>query len=235
MKMRTMAKIILLLGLAVTFFLSTNSAHALLTLRLSDGTTTFDVSDGDVVGSEVDASSTSGVITYSGLFGNFNLNVTTGVQSGTNTLPVLAFNTFEVSNPSGGTLTVSLSNTNFEPTSSPTGFTMHGSGTAIVGSGTVSFYSYIDNTNTLFGEGSPLGSLGPYTSASFSGDNNGSISSLATPYALTAKAIINLNGNTMMQTTSNIAIVPEPISSILFILGGATFGLRHCLKSRKRQ
>jgi hypothetical protein len=39
----------------------------------------------------------------------------------------------------------------------------------------------------------------------------------------------------MMQTNSNIAIVPEPISSILFILGGATFGLRHCLKNRKRQ
>jgi len=106
--MRTMAKIILLLGLVVTLFLSTNSAHALLTLKLSDGTTTFDVSDGDVVGPEVDASSASGVITYSGFFGNFNLNVTTGVQSGTNTLPVLAFNTFEISNPSGGTLTHGL-------------------------------------------------------------------------------------------------------------------------------
>jgi len=78
---------------------------------------------------------------------------------------------------------------------------MHGSGSAIQGSGTVNFYSYIDNSNTLFGEGTPLGSLGAYTSASYSGATSGSISSLSNPYALTAKTTINLSGNSIMQTT----------------------------------
>jgi len=231
MKMRMMVKIIVLLGVAVIFFLGTNSAHATATLRLSDGSTIIDIADG----SGLDVSSAAGVITYSGSIGNFTLNVETGVQSGTNSLPVLALNTFDISNPSGGTLTAWLSNTGFVPTSSPAGFTMHGSGTAIVGSGTVNFNSYIDTTNTLFGDDTPLGSLGAYSSASYNGDTSGSISSLANPYALTAKATINLSGNSIMQTTTNVAIVPEPISSTLFIFGGATLGFMRFQKMKRHR
>ena len=149
---------VIILLCSIVFFLNTQSAHALATIRLDDGTTALDIADGSIL----DTSLAAGVITYSGSIGNFTVNVTTGVQGGTTSLPILAFNTFDISNSSGGTLTAWFSNTGFGPTSSPAGYTMHGSGTAIQGSGTVNFYSYIDNTNTMFGEGTLLGSLGPY-------------------------------------------------------------------------
>ncbi len=37
----------------------------------------------------------------------------------------------------------------------------------------------------------------------------------------------------MAKTTTNVAIVPEPVSSTLFILGGATLGLRLYMKRKK--
>ncbi len=69
MKMRAMAKMILLLfGVAVTFFLSTNSAYAIASIKLDDGINTpLIISDGGVG----DSSAATGVITYSGTYGVF--------------------------------------------------------------------------------------------------------------------------------------------------------------------
>jgi len=109
---------------------------------------------------------------------------------------------------------------------------MSGSLSSIVGSGTVSFDSYIDNTNALFGQGVLLGHLGPYTSTD-SGTTSGSIASLLNPYSLTTKTTVSLTEGSMMQTTTNVAIVPEPISSTLFLVGAATLGYRRFRKTIK--
>ena len=44
-------------------------------------------------------------------------------------------------------------------------------------------------------------------------------------------ATINYNGGQLIQATT---VVPEPISSTLFIVGGATLGFRHYRKKFKK-
>ncbi|UCD35016.1 MAG: hypothetical protein JSU90_12105 [Nitrospiraceae bacterium] len=220
--------LLMLVTLTLVMIAGIQSAYAQSAIKLDDGINApLVIADGSLM----DVSPASGVVTYSGAYGVFNVLVSTGVQSGTNSYPVIGLNTFEV-NSGSGTLTAWYSNTGFGPTSSPAGYDMSGSLSSIVGSGTVNFYSYIDNTDTLFGEGTLLGSLGPYSSVD-SGISSGSVATLSNPYSLTTKTTVNLTAGSMMQTTANVAIVPEPISSTLFIVGAATLGFRRFRKIKK--
>ena len=225
----------------IIFFLvfgaAIQSAHAQSgtpTIRLWDGT--GDINTNSIViadqGSN-DSSSLLDVVTWSGSYGAFDVVVSSGVQSGSDLLPVLGLNTFEVTSTSGGTLYAWFSNTGFGPAPTPAGFDMSGSLSSITGSGTVDFYSYTDNSDTLFGEGNLLGSLGTYSNVA-SGSTSGSAGSLSNPYSLTTKTVVSLNAGSTMQTTANVAIVPEPISSTLFIVGGATLGFRRFRKKFKK-
>ena len=227
------------LSLVVFMFvlvLGIQSAHAQSgtpSILLWDGngdinTTSILIADGGTN----DTSGLTNVVTYSGTYGVFSVVVSSGVQSGSDLLPVLGLNTFEVTtSTSGGTLYAWFSNTGFGPAPTPAGFDMSGSLSSITGSGTVDFYSYTDNSNTLFGEGNLLGSLGTYSMVD-SGSTSGSAGSLSNPYSLTTKTVVTLAASSTMQTTANVAIVPEPISSTLFIVGGATLGFRRWRKKR---
>ena len=216
--------------------LGIQSAHAASgnpAIRLWDGTgnvTTNSILIVDQGGN--DTSLLANVVTYSGTYGAFDVIVSSGVQSGSDILPVLGLNTFEVTSTSGGTLYAWFSNTGFGPAPTPAGFDMSGSISSILGSGTVDFYSYTDNSDTLFGEANLLAHLGPYSSSptGTGGSTSGSAGSLLNPYSLTTKTVVSLNAGSIMQTTANVAIVPEPVSTTLFIVGGATLGFRRFRK-----
>jgi len=226
----------ILIGICSLVLMSTQTVHAAPgtpTIRIWDGI--GDINTNSIIiadGSSLDTSPLiSNVVTYSGSYGVFNVIVSSGVQSGTSLYPELGLNTFEVSG-GAGTLYAWFSNTGFGTTPTPAGFDMSGSLSSITGSGSVTFDSYIDNSNTLFGEGTLLASLGSYTSTN-SGTTSGTVS-LSNPYSLTTKTTVNLTAGSNMQTTTNVAIVPEPVSTTLFIVGGATLGFRRFRKRFKK-
>ncbi|HBH61495.1 MAG TPA: hypothetical protein DDX85_07110, partial [Nitrospiraceae bacterium] len=115
MKKRNMFQLlglIVLLCCLVTF-LNTQSAHALATIRLSDGTTTFDVADG----SGLDSNPNTGAVTYVGAVGtNWWLNVTTGITKpalGSAGSPQMDLNDISLTSYSAGNLSILFSETDF--------------------------------------------------------------------------------------------------------------------------
>lgn len=209
-------------------FLTAQSAHALATIRLSDGSTILDIADG----SGNDLNLATGVITYVGSFnGIWTINVTTGIESGTSSYPKLDLNSINVSSTSGGTLNILFSNIGYGATPTATFLTEIGG----VTDGTVLANSYLDSGNSgnnlfgITGTATSLGTLGPYNAA-FSGTTS-TVLDPTDPYSLTNK--VTLTHTAAGDTSSfnmNVTVVPEPISSTLFIVGAATIGLRRFKK-----
>src|SRR2546427_2900758 len=130
------------LGLA-----SAPSAHGVPTLSISDG-----------LGHTLNLSSSSSGITYTGVLGNFSLNITTGVATGDALLPGLNF-----SATGTGILTISLSNTSFG--------TLPGSISSQISgqtSGMTAFATFADAGNRLFNISTLLSKGGPFTAGAFS-------------------------------------------------------------------
>lgn len=227
---------IFLFLLVCSFIISSSvqSAHALATLRLSDGSTVIDIADG----SGSDLSSTTGIVVYSGAVGNFGVNITTGITKpvvGSAGSPQLDLNDISITTTESGTLTIWFSETDFSFASSSAQFITSVGGTS---DGTTSFQTYFDNNNALFGTTSSVGSLGAYVAGQaddpFSGVTNG-IGSTDGSYSITAKATITHNASG--ENTSfnmNVNVVPEPVSSVLFIVGGATLGFRSFRKKFRK-
>jgi hypothetical protein len=217
-----------ILFFSIFVFLTSQSAHATATLSLSDGTNSILVADG--TGLDLDLN--PGVVKYIGKLGNWlNINVTTGStypDIGSLSYPVLDLKDVSLEAFYSGTLTLKFSETDFGPTGSAN-FNTHAWG---VTSESVTFNSYFDSTNTLFGQGTSVGTLGPYTA----GFNSTATSSgnPSNPYSLTDVATITFGGPVSGTALHmNLSVVPEPISSTLFIIGAATLGFRRYLKREK--
>lgn len=211
----------------MSVLLSTQSAHALATIRLTDGSTVLDIADGGMY----DSNATAGVVTYVGGFnGIWTINVTTGITSGSSSYPVLDLNSINVSSTSGGTLDILFSDVGFGATPTAEFITEWGG----VTDGTISATSYLDSSNSLFGTATTIGTLGPDVAA-FSGTTY-SVLDPADPYSLTSK--VTLTHSAAGDTSSfnmKLSVVPEPVSSTLFIVGGVTLGFRRFRKKFKKQ
>jgi len=215
----------------IFMLVSTQSVHAMPALKLSDGSTTIMIVD---EGPNDALPGIIGGVGYLGPVGVFNINVTTGFTTpliGTPELPMLNLNSFGVSSSgSGGTLTIMFTETGFGPIAAPVFETRVGG----TNRGTVSFNTYVNNTNTAFGTETLIGSFGTNNAGAFSGSTS-SIFSPSDPFSMTAVATINHgSGNKASSFGLNINVVPEPISSALFIIGGAILGGRYYFKRKNK-
>lgn len=226
---RSNCLIILLLS-AFILLASTQSSHAVATLKLDDGSgAPLLIADG----SALDTNAAPGVVGYNGAYGAFSINVITGfvfpvLAAGD---PIMHLNSVNVSSSSSSTvmLDIFFSEINFGPYPFP-GFFTEASTTT---NGTTEFFSYIDNSNALFGQGTQTGHLGPFSNGSFAGTAS-SVVSPSNPFSLTTHARITHTGdNTISSFDLEVNVLPEPVSSALFVVGGATFGLRRFWRKRK--
>ena len=215
-----------ILLLLVLFF--TTQVHALATLKLDDGSTIITIADG----SAKDTNPLTGAITYNDTYGDFSFTsvlVSTGVTYpvvGTIDYPIVHLDTVTVSG--AGTLDIYFSEVGFGPTGSAPFQSDFGG----IAGNTVSGSTYVDGGNALFGTSTLLGTFGPY-SGSFSGTDTDYLNPTE-PYSLTTIATITHTADQVTSLNLQVAVVPEPISSTLFIVGGVALGFRQYRKKFKK-
>lgn len=189
------------------------SSNATLTLTLDDlSTVGTDVTlVDDAIG---DWWSGNGVVMHVGSAGGWFLNATTGLGVGMSDIWGIDLNTVSVSSRSGGTLRISLTETDLTYGSGgPLSITSAIGGTT---QGTVAYAAYADDGNVAFGQTTQLftGTTGGFA---FSHQNSTTLN-LSNPFSLTLVADITHDGS---KTTSFdfASQVPEPTSVALFALG----------------
>ena len=212
-------------GLVATLALA-HSAQAAFVMSLEDTGTGDYVQIYDGAGN--DSGGPLGVISYSGIVGNFDINVTTGISKPAIGLGTIDLNSINVSSGNGGTLVIRISDTDFSGPTSALYNAAYGGTT----DGSVDFSFFYDAGNTEFG-GSSFAS-GSFTatpgSQSFSSDLSGAVTP-ANTYSLTIMAAITHSGG--VESTSfnaEVSAVPLPASAWLF--GSSVLGLA---LSRRRQ
>jgi hypothetical protein len=218
-----------LLSIVLSIYLTAQSAFALATLKLYDGSTTILVEDG----SSKDTNPATGAITYNDTYGDFSFAsvlVSTGITypvAGTIDYPIVHLDSVTVSG--AGTLDVWFSEVGF----GPTGFAPFQSDIGGIAGDSVSGWTYVDGGNTLFGTSTSLSTFGPYT-GSFSGTDT-TFFNPTEPYSLTTLATItHTSAGQVTSLNLQAAVVPEPVSSTLFIIGGVTLGFRRFRKKFKK-
>ncbi|HXF46397.1 MAG TPA: PEP-CTERM sorting domain-containing protein [Burkholderiaceae bacterium] len=197
------------------------SAQAAPILRISDGTTTVTVADGSS-GACGDTMTQSGVVGLSCTIGNWWLNLVIGI--GHDVLgDQIHLNSLNASSSSGGTLTVSFTDTDFVNTGGYPALNF-GGGIGGFSAGTVNYWMYVSDANTAFGTDSLVGS------GTGSGAFSGSFSdweAVSGAYSMTLVARIAHGWSNFPLATSFdfIGRVPEPGVLALFAIGVLALGI----------
>jgi hypothetical protein len=207
-----------LLG-AVVFVGVVWSAQATPTLFLNDG-----------MGHMGSMMSSSGVVTFNGAIGNFTINMTTGVTqpaSGSATNPMLSLDSMHVTGTAGGTLTIMFSEIFYGPFNGD--FDSHIGGTITPG-GSISYSTFADAGNALFGHGIALSNLGLFNTPNYTGDAAATLA--LGSFSLTQVIVVTLDANGSASFSASLngvggrLPVPTPdAGSTIGLLGAALIGL----------
>jgi hypothetical protein len=187
--------------LALTTLLAlASSTFAVPQLRLSDGTTTITVTDGDAN----DKATDPGVVYYNGPVGpKWIIDITVGLTKpteGSPAEPYMDLSQYAVSSDAAD-LTVQMTETDFTAAS--------GAFDAEVGGntdGVASFSYYLDSNNTPFGTNTPLASFNNLTTVV--GSSNGTYT-ITAPYSMTVAAKIHHNGLGTTGFDSQLMLTPS--------------------------
>jgi hypothetical protein len=195
---------------------SAPSARAVPTITISDGKKkdTRTITDA------------SGLMSFNGKIGKFSLSISTTPASGLAMLPSFSLNSLS-GGKKGGTITISISDTSVHPNDGSIASQISGQTT-----GTVSYSTFADTSNSLFGKTTLLSSQGGLKGAF--NINGSAIVASQNAFSLTEMFVIQLGkgGSTHFGATvldppignGEVAQVPE-VGSTLALLALALLGV----------